>query len=134
MEIREKLKAKLTDEQDPAMILHLSITLLFYAIHAGRFVHAPGKAVPALIKYLSKTLPSHINQRLHEMQGECKCSNQTNKKIILFFIDFVIQQSTGGATSAELSNDKIDFIKKLGLTAKENMSFTSFSTDTNETQ
>jgi hypothetical protein len=116
LEIREKLKAKLTDEQDPAMILHLSITLLFYAINAGRFVHAPGKAVPALIKYLSKNLPNTINQRLHEMQ------------------DFVIQQSTGGATSAELSNEKIDFIKKLGLSAKENMTFTSFSTDTNETQ
>jgi hypothetical protein len=69
LDIREKLKAKLTDEQDPAMILHLTVTLLFYASNAGRFVHAPGKAVPALIKYLSKTLPSNINQRLHEMQG-----------------------------------------------------------------
>jgi len=80
LEIREKLKAKLTDEQDPAMILHLSVTLLFYAIHAGRFVHAPGKAVPALIKYLSKNLPTTINQRLHEMQGQFKFSNQTKEK------------------------------------------------------
>ncbi len=69
MEIREKLKAKLTDEQDPAMILHLSVTLLFYAVHSGRLVHAPGKTVPALIKYLSKSLPTNVNQRLHEMQG-----------------------------------------------------------------
>jgi hypothetical protein len=80
LEIREKLKAKLTDEQDPAMILHLSITLLFYAINAGRFVHAPGKAVPALIKYLSKNLPNTINQRLHEMQGQLKFLNQTKTK------------------------------------------------------
>jgi len=97
------------------MILHLTITLLFYAIHAGRLVHAPGKAVPSLIKYLSKNLPSDINQRLHEMQ------------------DFVIQQSTAGTASAQLSNEKIEFIKKLGLSAKENMSFTSFSNDVNET-
>ncbi len=69
LDIREKLKAKLIDEQDPAMILHLTITLLFYAIHNGRFIHAPGKAVPSLIKYLSKNLPNNINQRLHEMQG-----------------------------------------------------------------
>jgi hypothetical protein len=67
--IREKLKAKLTDEQDPAMILHLTVTLLFYAVHAGQFIHAPGKAVPSLITYLSKTLPNNINQHLHKMQG-----------------------------------------------------------------
>ena len=69
MEIRENLKGKLTDEQDPAMILHLTITLLFYALHAGRLVHAPGKAVPLLNRYLSNTLPTHIIQRLNEMQG-----------------------------------------------------------------
>ncbi|CAF4390693.1 unnamed protein product, partial [Rotaria sp. Silwood2] len=69
LDIREKLKAKLTDEQDPAMILHLTITLLFYAVNNGRLIHAPGKAVPTLIKFLSKTLPSNINQRLYEMQG-----------------------------------------------------------------
>jgi len=116
LDIREKLKAKLTDEQDPAMILHLTITLLFYATNAGRLVHAPGKAVPSLTKYLSKNLPSNINQRLHEMQ------------------DFVIQQTTAGTATVQLSNDKIDFIKNLGLNAKENMSFTSFSNDVNETQ
>lgn len=71
LDIREKLKAKLADEQEPAMILHLVVTLVFYAVHGGRFVHAPGKAVPALIKYLSKSLPSSVNQSLHEMQGEC---------------------------------------------------------------
>jgi hypothetical protein len=69
LDIREKLKSKLTDEQDPAMILHLTISLLFYAVHGGRFVHASGRAVPLLIKYLSKNLPTNINQRLHEMQG-----------------------------------------------------------------
>ncbi|CAF1648298.1 unnamed protein product, partial [Adineta ricciae] len=116
LDIREKLKAKLTDEQDPAMILHLTVTLIFYAVTTGRFIHAPGKAVPALIKYLSKALPTNVNQRLHEMQ------------------DYVIQQSTTGAAAAPLSTDRIEFIKKLGLSAKENMSFASFSTDTDEAQ
>ncbi|CAF1079545.1 unnamed protein product [Adineta steineri] len=114
LDIREKLKAKLTDEQDPAMILHLAITLLFYGIHAGRFVHAPGKAVPSLIKYLSKSLPNNINQRLQEMQ------------------EYVIQQSTTGTSSAQLSNEKIEFIKKLGLNAKENMSLTALANDAHE--
>ncbi|CAF1075174.1 unnamed protein product [Adineta steineri] len=114
LDIREKLKAKLTDEQDPAMILHLAITLLFYGIHAGRFVHAPGKAVPSLIKYLSKSLPNNINQRLQEMQ------------------EYVIQQSTTGTSSTQLSNEKIEFIKKLGLNAKENMSLTALANDAHE--
>ncbi|CAF1259339.1 unnamed protein product [Rotaria magnacalcarata] len=113
LEIREKLKSKLTDEQDPAMILHLTVTLLFYAVQDGRFIHAPGKSVPALIKFLSKILPTNINQRLHEMQ------------------EFVIQQSAAGA-STQLSNEKIEFIKKLGLAAKEKMSFASFGSGTNE--
>jgi hypothetical protein len=69
LDIREKLKAKLADEQDSAMILHLTITLLFYAVHGGRLIHAPGKAVPLLNRYLSKNLPTNINQRLTEMQG-----------------------------------------------------------------
>lgn len=69
MDIREKLKAKLTDEQDPAMVLHLTVTLLVYGVHGGRLIHAPGKAIPLLITYLSKTLPNHIYQRLIEMQS-----------------------------------------------------------------
>ncbi|CAF0952210.1 unnamed protein product [Rotaria sordida] len=112
LDIREKLKAKLTDEQDPAMILHLTVTLLFYAVYNGRLIHAPGKSVPTLIKFLSKNLLNNINQRLHEMQ------------------DFVIQQSTTGTENTQLSNEKIQFIKKLGLSAKENMSFTSFENET----
>jgi len=69
IEIREKLKAKLNDEREPAMILHVTVTLLFYAVHSGRLVHAPGKAVPNLIKYLAKNLPTNVNQHLQEMQG-----------------------------------------------------------------
>jgi len=114
LDIREKLKMKLTDEQDPAMVLHLTTTLLFYGVHGGRLVHAPGKAVPLLIRYLTKSLPVNINHRLIEFQ------------------DYVIQQSTT-ATSSKIPDEKIDFIKKLGLSAKENMSFTSFSTDDSET-
>ncbi len=68
---------------------------------------------------------------------KCKVSSNSRieiNKFILFIIDFVIQQSTGGATNAELSTERIEFIKRLGLSAKENMSFASFSTDTNEAQ
>ncbi len=53
---------------------------------------------------------------------------------ILFSIEYVIQQSTAGTASAQLSNEKIEFIRKLGLSAKENMSFTTFGNDVNETQ
>jgi hypothetical protein len=68
---------------------------------------------------------------------KCKVSSISQTKNhfdIGFFVDFVIQQSTAGTASAQLSNEKIEFIKKLGLNAKENMSFTSFSTDTDEAQ
>ena len=51
------------------MILHLTVTLLYYAVHGGRLVHAPGKAVPLLITALGKTVPHPIHQRLIEMQS-----------------------------------------------------------------
>lgn len=70
MDLREKLKAKLTDEKEPAMILHLTVTLLFYAVHGGQLIHAPGKAIPLLITYLVKLVPKEIHQRLVEIQGK----------------------------------------------------------------
>ena len=70
LEIREKLKTKLNDEKDSAMILHLTVTLIFYSVHQGQMIHAPGKAIPLLITYLSKVLPKEIHQRLVEMQGK----------------------------------------------------------------
>ena len=69
IEIREKLKNNLAEEKDPAMILHLSVTLVFYAVSAGRLVHAPGKAIPLMISALSKLIPSPVHQRLVEMQS-----------------------------------------------------------------
>ena len=72
VEIREKLKSKLSDEQEPAMILHLAVTLLYYAVHGGRLVHAPGKAVPLLVSALGKVVPNPIHQRLIEMQSRMK--------------------------------------------------------------
>lgn len=50
--------------------------------------------------------------------------------LIYSFIDFVIQQSVSGTANEQLSKDNIDFIKKLGLNAKENMSFASFTNET----
>lgn len=64
---------------------------------------------------------------------KCKVSRWKNNllitKFLFFVLDFVIQQSTGASTT-EFSSDKLDFIKKLGLNAKENMSFASFSNET----
>ena len=51
------------------MILHLTVTLLYYAVHGGRLVHAPGKAVPLLITALGKAVPNPVHQRLIEMQS-----------------------------------------------------------------
>ena len=45
--------------------------------------------------------------------------------MLVLSVDFVIQQSTGAtATTATLSNERVEYIKKLGLSAKENMTFT----------
>ena len=43
-------------------------------------------------------------------------------------VDFVIQQSTGN-TTVSLTEEKIDFIKRLGLNARENMNLTSLLSD-----
>ena len=63
------------------MILHLSVTLLFYGVHAGQLVHAPGKAIPLLITYLSKLIPKEISQRLIEMQSNERKGNECENRI-----------------------------------------------------
>lgn len=52
----------------------------------------------------------------------------------LLIVDFVIQQSASGSASAPLPAERMEFIKKLGLNAKENMSWASFTNETTETQ
>ena len=106
------------------MILHLTVTLIFYSVHQGQLVHAPGKAIPLLIAYLAKVLPKEIHQRLLEMQGEKR--RKMSSFVVRFssFSDFVIQQSSGNAV-APLDEEKIDFIKRLGLNARENLNFSS---------
>ncbi|CAF1594801.1 unnamed protein product, partial [Didymodactylos carnosus] len=109
---RQELRVLLENENDSATILHLTTTLLFYAVH-GLIIHAPGKAVPMLIKHLSKGLPSSINRRLTDFQ------------------EFVIQQSSHRSKEGEMNEttmpqpdtDTVNFIKKLGMDAKENMIF-----------
>ncbi len=96
------------------MILYLTTILLFYAIHGGRLLHAPVDAVPSLIRYLAKDLPTDINQQLLAAQDLASA--------------YVIQRSTATIDSA-LFNEMIEFLKKLGLSAKENMIFTCFSSD-----
>lgn len=69
LNILKNLKAKLVEEQDPAMILHLTMTLLVYAVHGGCLMHAPTTATPALICYLTNILPTNVNQRLLAVQS-----------------------------------------------------------------
>lgn len=69
MNILTNLKGKLVEEQDLSIVLHLTVTLLVYAVADGSLTHAPITATPLLIRYLIEILPTNINQRLLAVQG-----------------------------------------------------------------
>jgi hypothetical protein len=61
--MREKTKAVLEQERDPAIVLHLTLTLLFY--HAtGQILSAPGRCVPNILERLQ---PSILDDTFKEL-------------------------------------------------------------------
>ena len=52
---RQSLLGKVEHEEDPAMVLHLVVVLLFQQ-HTGCMLHAPGRMVPSIVAILEKYL------------------------------------------------------------------------------
>nr|XP_022294660.1 E3 UFM1-protein ligase 1-like isoform X1 [Crassostrea virginica] len=64
---RQSLLEQLAQETDPAMLLHLSVVILFQTF-TSNIVHAPGKCVPQVITFLKQYLTPEQHQLLTRMQ------------------------------------------------------------------
>ncbi|XP_061176553.1 E3 UFM1-protein ligase 1-like [Saccostrea echinata] len=64
---RQALVEQLSTETDPAMLLHLSVVILFQTF-TSNIVHAPGKCVPQIITFLKQHLAPESHELLVQMQ------------------------------------------------------------------
>lgn len=68
---RQVLLEQLSQETDAAMLLHLSVVVLFQTF-TSNIVHAPGKCVPQIITFLKQYLPPEQHDLLTRMQGKSR--------------------------------------------------------------
>lgn len=69
LQMRENTKATLETEKDPATLLHLVTTLLFY--HAtGQFLNSPGRCVPNILEFLRDNLKEETHAKLIYFQSK----------------------------------------------------------------
>ncbi|XP_062605346.1 E3 UFM1-protein ligase 1-like isoform X2 [Saccostrea cucullata] len=64
---RQALVEQLSRETDPAMLLHLTVVILFQTF-TSNIVHAPGKCVPQIITFLKQHLAPESHELLVKMQ------------------------------------------------------------------
>lgn len=64
---RQALLEQLSQETDAAMLLHLSVVVLFQTF-TSNIVHAPGKCVPQIVTFLQPYLPPEQHDLLTRMQ------------------------------------------------------------------
>lgn len=65
--MEQALVAQLGAQTDPALALHLAVTLLVLRT-CRAMVHAPGRCVPALVALLKDHVPDVVHGRLHAYQ------------------------------------------------------------------
>lgn len=68
---RQALLEQLSQETDAAMLLHLSVVVLFQTF-TSNIVHAPGKCVPQIVTFLQPYLPPEQHDLLTRMQGKSR--------------------------------------------------------------
>lgn len=120
LQLRENTKSTLETEKDPATVLHLTSTLLFYHV-TGQILNAPGRCVPNILEFVRDELVDDAHNKLVFFQ-----SNLNNIKVqylILFgFSDLIIEslskskgeEGTAGTIDASL----VDEIRSIGLNGK----------------
>lgn len=64
---QQSLVESLREEQEPAMVLHLVVVLLFQQ-HTNCIIHLPGKLVPSIIAFLSSRLSETERSKLRTFQ------------------------------------------------------------------
>ena len=63
----QSLLEHLQEEQDPAMILHLVVVILFQQ-HTNYMIHAPGKLVPSIVSFLADRVSKSEASKLVQYQ------------------------------------------------------------------
>lgn len=76
---RQGLAEQLRREDDPAMTLHLAVTILFQTF-TQTMVHAPGRVVPQIIQFLEDKMEKPSHEVLTQFQGECN---------IVYYLSFI---------------------------------------------
>jgi hypothetical protein len=66
--MRESTKSGLEQEKDPATVLHLTLTLLFYHV-TGQMLSAPGRCVPNILDHLKADVLDETFQKLISFQS-----------------------------------------------------------------
>lgn len=67
--MRENTKMSLQEEKEPAALLHLVCTLLFY-YSTGQFLNAPGRCVPNILEFLRADLKEEVFTKLVYFQSK----------------------------------------------------------------
>lgn len=75
---RQALLHQLNQETDPALVLHLTVLILFQTF-TNCMLHASGKFVPQILNFLASHLTAEVHQVLHTYQGEKerKCQEES---------------------------------------------------------
>jgi len=63
----QSLLENLREEQEPAMILHLVVVILFQQ-HTNCMIHAPGKLVPSVVSFLAERVSESEESKLVQYQ------------------------------------------------------------------
>jgi len=72
LQLRENTKASLEGENDPATVLHLTCTLLFF-YSTNHFLNSPGRCVPTVLEYLrADLLDESLYTKLSNFQSKNK--------------------------------------------------------------
>lgn len=66
---REALLEQLTSSEDPALVLHLTVLILFQAV-TQTMLHASGRFVSNILTYLQPHLSAEIFNTLQQYHGE----------------------------------------------------------------
>lgn len=76
---KDKLCQQVKETEDPAIILHLVVLILFTSC-SNAIIHASGKFVSNILQYLQPHLNAEQNNILKQFHGRCNCCMYLNWK------------------------------------------------------
>lgn len=105
---QQSLLISLKEEEDPAMVLHLTAVLLFQQ-HTGCIIHVPGKLIPLIINFLESRISSEeysIVTRFQELVSLQWKASGRNKPTSEITGEISAEASHSNLHSTELSENE----------------------------